>query len=104
MVLEIPQLHSPTVVSTVSNGNAFLECTDISSQAVGETAWQLPESKLLLLLPDDWYQSNFRTLSHDNSKTQLCRAWNHRSHAHSILIAIALVRRSVQSFSFERLQ
>ena len=30
MVLEIPQLHSPTVVSTVSNGNAFLECTDIS--------------------------------------------------------------------------
>lgn len=31
------------------------------------TAWQLREFKLLLLLPERWqYQSNFKTLLHDN--------------------------------------
>ena len=41
-------------------------------------------------LPESWqYQSNFRTMSHDNSKTQLCHELNCRSHAHSISIAIA---------------
>ena len=34
------------------------------------------------------YQSNFRMLSHDNSKTKLCHALNCHSHAHSISIAM----------------
>ena len=40
-------------------------------------------------LPESWqYQSNFRTMSHDNSKTQLHNALNHRSHALSSVSAL----------------
>jgi len=57
------------------------------SQATGEAAWQ---SKLSCPLPEiQQYQSNFRTLSHDNSKTQqVLPCTKCRSHAHSISIAI----------------
>ena len=50
----------------------------------------LHEYKLSLPVPESWqYQSNFRTLSHDNSKAQLCHALKCHSHAHSISIVIA---------------
>ena len=61
----------------------------------------------VLPLPESWqYQSNFRTQSHDNSKTQLCNALNCRSYAYFTSIAIARscqCRRFAQQFLFEQL-
>ena len=52
-------------------------------------AWRLPRVQTVTSLPESCqYQSNFGTLSHDNSKTQLHHALKCHGHAHSISIVI----------------